>query len=483
MMKISRVQIKNFRGISNKEVTLNCDSYNIIIGDNGTSKTTILEAINLCLSPGYSASQLKIKDFFLGGDSPITIYVYFDNEFDIEIPDLFGNTQKMRCHGIALIAKKRDRSAPGRAFNDLVVAEHIFIPVEPRGENGWAMKRKTGSDFKITERQLSLSYASGDYPRVFYFGKERSRQLKKGYNSSISNIIDDLNWKFEKKQRTLDDIDKFKHQRSETENYVFENTDGDTIKNTIDATNKTLKALGIEPIDLSLIRTLTPYDNTEIVKRLGAFEISMDHIGSGVEMITALIFLETVAKISKNEICIIIDEPELHLHPNLQDKLAKHLIEVSQKTQVFMSTHSPFFFKNIFATSNTSIVISELSDSNDINLIDAKVKGFGLLSWSPSWGEICYFAYGLATIEFHDDLFATLQDKNNTPTIKETESWLTAHNQTQEIHWKDSSGILKTETLMTYIRNRIHHADNASRPPFKQEQLSESILRMIELLK
>lgn len=46
-------------------------------------------------------------------------------------------------------------------------------------------------------------------------------------------------------------------------------------------------------------------------------------------MIVSLLFLETMAEISKENILILIDEPELHLHPNLQEKLIKHLINAS----------------------------------------------------------------------------------------------------------------------------------------------------------
>lgn len=43
------------------------------------------------------------------------------------------------------------------------------------------------------------------------------------------------------------------------------------------------------------------------------------------------------------EICVLIDEPELHLHPNLQLKVLDYLriLTTKQKTQVILATHSP----------------------------------------------------------------------------------------------------------------------------------------------
>lgn len=364
----------------------------------------------------------------------------------------------------------------------MVVTEHYYLPVEARSAEGWIVKRKNDSSLKITERQLALSYASALTPKPFYFGKKRDRQLQKGFNSSMSNVLDDLNWRFEKNQRLKDEHEKFKHKREEIEKHVFENTDGDTLKKTIDKTNKILVELGIPIIDLSIVKTLTPYDSSEIVKRFDGFELPVNLIGSGIEMITALVFLETLANISKNEICIIIDEPELHLHPTLQDKFAKHLHDMSIKSQVFVSTHSPFFFKNCFDRHGVKILVSEVASEN-IVIKDAKSKGFGLLKWSPSWGEINYFAYNLPTIEFHDDLYASLQDKNGTETIAATETWLVSKGEAKEIKWSDPVKGPQEETLMTYIRNRVHHGDNQNRPVYKPEQLDDSIARMISLLK
>ena len=482
-MKIKKVTIKNFRGISDKGASFNCSSYNTFIGNNGTSKTSILEAINMCLASGYAASRLSLSDFHQGGDNRIEIAVFFDDSFEVGIPDTygFGAIQKIMCQGIALVAKKRDKAAAGKAFSDLVTAEHLYIPVESKGSEGWTIKRKSGTDFKITERQLSLSYATAVHPRVFYFGKERNRQMKKGYNSTISNIIDDLNWRFEKKQRELDDENKFKHIRKYLECHVFENTGGDTLKKTIEATNKHLEKIGVDPIEISLIKTLSPYDNAELIKRFADFELPISATGSGVEIIDALVFLLTIAKISKDDIVIVIDEPELHLHPSLQDKLAKLLMTESENSQVFISTHSPFFFKNVYMHELTNVFINKTVDSQVV-ISNAKDEGFGLLKWSPSWGEICFFAYDLATVEFHDDLYSSIQDKYDKPTVGAVESWFIQQGQDKEIVWTNEMGNNVEETLMTSIRNRIHHGDNIYRPSYNYEQLKDSIMRMIKLL-
>ncbi len=59
---IKSLKIENFRGIQSLE--LNFTDLNMIIGNNGTNKTNILEALNFALSPTYLANRIKPTDFY-----------------------------------------------------------------------------------------------------------------------------------------------------------------------------------------------------------------------------------------------------------------------------------------------------------------------------------------------------------------------------------------------------------------------------------
>lgn len=486
-MKIKNVYIKNFRGISELDAPIELLSFNIFIGDNGTAKTAILEAINYCLSPGYVAARLDINDFHNGSKDDIEITVEFDSTFIAKLTDGYG-TQDVECNKITLLAKKRERSAPGKAFSDLVTTTHFVVPIAARGAEGWSQSRKSSSNsFKFTERQLSLNSADIVMPKVFYFSKSRNRQLTTGYNSSFTNIVNDLNWHFDKGQRDKEDSEHFKHERKKLHESVLSETGGDTLKKTIDTANEILEKLEIDKIDISLLKTLTPYDHSEIVFPFDGFELPVEHSGSGIEMAISIALLEAMAKLSKEEIILIIDEPELHLHPKLQTKLFEHLKEIGEDNQIIVSTHSPILFKNVYQNTDIKLLISK-KESGKISIHDARSSGFGLLKWSPSWGEICYFAYNLATVEFHDDLYSTVEDSlKMSPSSKvsqdDTENWFILKGQTKEVKWTDLNGAAREETLMTYIRNRIHHPDNSNRPVYSPEQLDESTKRMITLLK
>lgn len=482
-MKIKSVYIKNFRGISELDAPIELADFSIFIGDNGTGKTAILEAINYALSPGYVTSRFDINDFHKGGDTDIEITVEFNATFTAKLADGF-TTQNVDCNKIALIVKKRERSTPGKAFSDLVTTTHYVVPVAERGTDGWSQARRNGNNFNFTERQLALNNVDIETPRAFYFTKTRNRQLTMSYNSSFTNIVNDLNWRFDKSQREKEDAEHFKHDRKALHEKVMSETGGDTMKKTIDAANEILGKLEIDPINISLLKTLTPFDHSEIVFPFDGFELPVELGGSGIEMTIAIALLEAMAKISKEKIVLIIDEPELHLHPKLQARLFDHLKEISSDIQIVVSTHSPILFKNVYQNPDVKLQVSKSDGAKKIFIQDARSTGFGLLNWSPSWGEICYFAYDLPTAEFHGDLYCSLQDRENKGEVRDIENWfVTTKGAAKEITWNDARGTAHQETLMTYIRNRIHHGDNQNRPMFSPAQLKDSIDRMIALLK
>jgi AAA15 family ATPase/GTPase len=207
-MKIKTISIENFRGIKElKEFELK--NLSLLVGENGASKTSILEAINFCLSPYFLSGRIKHTDFYKGEDVEIKIILEFDATFKVFLPDGYTK-QEIECNKACLEIKKRNKATPNKAFSDIVVVSHYVLPHrEKDNDKGWEIERKTGTKFKFDERQLSFPLESEGLPKSFYFPKNRDKQLQKGFNSSISSVFDDFNWRFNKEIRTIETNEGF----------------------------------------------------------------------------------------------------------------------------------------------------------------------------------------------------------------------------------------------------------------------------------
>lgn len=483
-MLIKEISIKNFRAI--KEQKFSAKDFSMFIGNNATGKTSVLEAINFALSPYFLKGRIKHTDFHNGEDKPIIIELEFDSNFTAEIPDGYTK-QSVECNKVHLEIKKREKAAAGKAFSDTVVVTHHFVPTKEKDSTkGWVIERKSGTKFIFDERLLSLAQVeSKEFPRSFYFSKDRGRQLQRGFNSSISSVLEDFNWRFSRSMRKKGEESSFFSDKKEFEKEILSKVDDIALKRSFKELNEKLEHFSVNRVRLSFVDSGAPFNSAFLSQDSEKLDLSITSLGSGIEMIVSLLFLETLASLSKERIIVLIDEPELHLHPSLQEKFTEYIIEFSERNQVFASTHSPYFFKNCLNNDQIKLMVTKNS-TNQVVVEDAESQ-LGLFPWSPSWGEINYSAYNLPTVEFHNELYGYLQEREGKYSIKEIESYFSqTKGISQSKKWTKVVGNNKQPpenvTLMTFIRNSIHHPENTHNNPYTPEELKLSIQEMINLI-
>lgn len=500
---IKKLAIQNYKCFENEPINLSIpdgnrgSGLNILIGENGNGKTSILEAINYITLNSFSAeNKLGISDF-LDFKKEIIIEGKTD-EFSCSSSIDYYKDWSFKSDGISFKAKSRDVKERGNLLSSPFQINNHFISKENYiKKDGSQGKEIDGRDKIFSKSRINDS----DELNIFFFDKNRTRQIATGnYKTTFEKICDDLNWNF------------IKNLNEENIGKIIQNITGEYFKNIDEITNKnvgkkTAKELKdffgkdeFEKIKIEPLNLLHPFSNSFFALRNdnALSQINVRDLGSGVEIILTLLILKNIAGASKGSIIYLIDEPELHLHSKAQDKLLDLLLEESKAKQIIISTHSPYLFKG--AISQNAKLLLFTRDKNDkIIISDARDKGWGIFPWSPSWGEINFFAYDMPTTEFHDELYGFLQQKyidNSTNEgeakkrsyIDDFDNYLQAK-MTKKRKWtKEQGWATKTEqdvSLQTFIRNKTHHKENKTmqKTGFSNDDLKESIEEMIRLVK
>lgn len=187
---------------------------------------------------------------------------------------------------------------------------------------------------------------------------------------------------------------------------------------------------------------------------------------------------------SQNSI-ILIDEPELSLHPTWQIRLKEFLLDVfaPYNVQIFIATHSPYILKNLKKDTESCIKVDRLQQ----NTVPITMGFVGIPPiYKPSVELISYLAYGIVEPTLHIELYTLLHIKTGIGSEKALEAWLRdpagGNMRIAQSFTRTGTSVTKDETIMTWIRNKLHHGDEAARPDFTDLDLKTSIDAMIRIL-
>lgn len=215
-------------------------------------------------------------------------------------------------------------------------------------------------------------------------------------------------------------------------------------------------------------------------------DISIDNLSTGEKQIVfrGAFLLRNLQKMKGGT--VFIDEPELSMHPKWEKKILQYYKDLftedeELKSQLFIATHSEYVLKEALSQENNLVIVLK-DDSGQIK--GNRIDTLSLSLPSITSAEVNYHAFDIPSIDYHIELYGTLQNKFNLRKVKECDEFIKKSNfYKQEIHCKIWEFNKTTyETLPSYIRNSIDHPDSDANQGFDDYELRESITLLQKLL-
>lgn len=457
-MYISKIKMNNFKCFKGEHTLEFNEGMNFFVGDNNSGKTTIFKAIEFIQS-GKNKEEWISKD---ANSEHVSVRVEFSG---LDLPAILqlDNLKKYRPYiseNSKLVIMRSSKlgewtDSKGKKKNLDLKNIRVLNPATNSFEN------PSGIDSTITAL-FDAQFVYSDLKNEDYQDFGKTKIVGKLINEITKDFQNEDVWlslqtahKAAFGEKGLVPIRKGMQQRIES---ILEEQYGKT---------------KVE-FDFGLPEIENFFKTGSILLEENGIKTSVSDKGTGMQRALALSLIQVYSQIDKNDseiskpILFFIDEPETFLHPQAQDKLLNSLKKISKSSQIFITTHSPYLLKKFNKDSHGLKVFSR-------NKKKARVRNasnLNLFPFSPSWGEINYFAFGVVSEEFHNELFGYLHNKvsklnksydNGHKTVSKSiasfDKWL-----------NEQQGVIKTDlkhqnkfknyidkTMPVYIRNYIDH--------------------------
>lgn len=194
---------------------------------------------------------------------------------------------------------------------------------------------------------------------------------------------------------------------------------------------------------------------------------------------------------------VFIDEPELSMHPRWQKRILKYFTDLFteggvQKSQMFLASHSDFVVESALERAkdkHDTLVIILTEDGGRVKA--TAVDGARFVLSSITAAEVNYRAFNIYSTDFHIALYAEIQFLSGKDTIKECDSFIASQPEyiADARYAKSSSfshprfgSVTSYSTLPTYVRNEIDHPSAGVHIDYEQELIPSTEL-MISIVR
>ena len=217
-----------------------------------------------------------------------------------------------------------------------------------------------------------------------------------------------------------------------------------------------------------------PNTNQYVLTYGGEDVVRSINTGSGLSYIIPIITVCLGALINNEYPTLIIENPEIYLHPDAQIKLAEFLLFISKHAQLIIETHSDHILRTVMGENSTKNKVFVFELNNDGITKKTELVNTSFKTTPISYAEVQYKAFDLVTADLHALLYAKLHDNYQNGTSITTSNkhqiavfdryldGLTHADGTRIVPSKNFNCTINGQnyadlTLLTFIRNSIDH--------------------------
>lgn len=326
-MLIKKIHIKNFRSIKDSGVIEDITKIFALIGRNNAGKSSFLKAIQVA----FDKRDIDIHDF------------HKDTDEDIEIAWTLEKSSEDAVEEIELkvVYPKRD--------------------LKPLYYIGGAKKAKKDYTAVLPEL-LSISDIRNPKDSMTTDGN-RTTLLKQIMKLRANDNTDDLNARFAALSQQMTELkvqESIAISEKITEKFrdvVGEQSFSITITPDVDLEKGIAYKTGITDANIPNAKT-----------------VDIMNSGTGLQSMYLLSLLEVFSEMSVKDdsAILIVEEPEVYLHPTYQRRMFAALRRIADKNQVIFTTHSPIMIADIWLTESVRQI--RLNENGETQVENVKVE-------------------------------------------------------------------------------------------------------------